>query len=292
VISERERERDFPLKREQGPEKSEPDQKEWDFREIPKTEVEACFIYEYARELARRSPRIFDLLAKWQAGWSTSKRSVKKAEGRKAGMELTKTLNACFADFPSAILDDDRFPDTPWQALDEKVRSTSVEDLNQGLRHYWNSLPFDKLSIQTVRQLEEANVTNMEAFRWVHELFRTKEDLSQSEYGFFAIHWGYPDPAIKRAFGIWLSEQRQDREKRGLTEIKYRPRGRGSLRDQLNWLGALRVKEHYPREQLVDYPRPRLKVAARPYENLPDLYEGASKAPELLDRLLQLAGRS
>jgi hypothetical protein len=276
----------------QKAEKSELDRKEWDFREIPKTEVEACFIYEYARELARRSPRIFDLLATWQAGWSAPKRSAKKDQGRKVGMELTKTLNACFANFPSAILADDRFPDTPWQALDEKVRSTSVEDVNQGLRHYWNSLPFDKLSIQTLRQLEGAKVTSIEAFRWVYELFRTKENLGQSEYGFFAINWSYPDPAIKRAFGKWLSEQRQDREKRGLTELKYKPRGRGGLKDQLNWLGALRVKEHYSRKQLVDYPWPRLKVAACPYLNSTDLYEAAKKARELVENLLQMAGRS
>jgi hypothetical protein len=279
------------MKREQGAEKAELDRKEWDFRLIPKSELEACFIYEYARELARRSPRILDLLAKWKTSWSARKKTPERYEGRKAGMELTKTMTTCFPAFPSLILGTDWFPDTSWQALDQKVRAEMVEEMNKGLHHYWSRLPFDKLNIQTLRRLKAANVTSIEAFRYVHELF-SKEDLSQSEYGFFAINWSFPDPEIRRAFGKWVLEERKDREIRGLTKIKYKPRGRGGLRDQLNWLGALRVKEHYPRKQLVDYPRPSLKVAARPYWNLTDLYEAAKKARKLVDCLLQMAGRS
>lgn len=266
-------------------------QTEWDFREIPKGEIEACFIYEYARELARRSSRILDLLAKWKTGWSAPKKTPERYEGRKAGMELTKTMTTCFPDFPSLILGTDWFPDTSWRALDQKVRAEMVEEVNKGLHHYWGRLPFNKLNIQTLRRLKAANVTSIEAFRYIHELF-SKEDLSQSEYGFFAINWGFPDPEIRRAFAKWVLEERKDRDIRGLTEIKYKPKGRGGLRDQLNWLGALRVKEYYPRKQLIDYPHPSLKIAARPYWNLTDLYEGAKKARELLDRLLQVAGRS
>jgi len=270
--------------------KAELAQTEWDFREIPKAEIEACFIYEYARELARRSPRILDLLAKWKTSWSALKNTPERYEGRKAGKELTKTMTTCFPDFPSIILGTDRFPDTSWRALDQKVRAEMVEQINKGLHHYWSRLPFDKLHIQTLRQLEAANVRSIETFRCIHETPRN-EDLSQTEYGFFAIDWNYPDPAIERAFGKWLSEQRKDREKRGLTEIKHKPKGRGGLWDRLNWLGALRVAEHYPRKQLVEYPKTRLKINAPPYYHLPDLYEGASKARKLLGRLLQVAGR-
>jgi hypothetical protein len=101
------------------------------------------------------------------------------------------------------------------------------------------------------------------------------------ERGSFAINWYYPDAQLKRAFAEWLSEQRKDREKRGLTEITYKPRGRGGFRDRLNWLGALRVVNHYSKKQLVDYADTNLKVGA-PYRHLPDLYEAAKKALHLL----------
>jgi hypothetical protein len=59
------------MKTKQSPKakKAELDRKEWCFTSIPKPEIETCFIYEYARELARRSPRILDLFTKWRAGW-------------------------------------------------------------------------------------------------------------------------------------------------------------------------------------------------------------------------------
>jgi len=101
-------------------EKSELDRKEWDFNLIPKPEIETCFIYEYARELTRRSPRILDLLAQWQAGWSAGKKTRQFSEGRKAYKEFRKIMTACFPDFP--LINEDWFPHTPWQGLDEKVR--------------------------------------------------------------------------------------------------------------------------------------------------------------------------
>ena len=277
------------MKPDSGAKKSELDRTEWNFRSIPKSEVETCFIYEYARELVRRSPRISDLLARWKAGCKAREKTPEWYEGNKACIELIKALNICFPDCPSLILEG--FPDSPWQELSQKVRAKLVEETTEGVHHNWNRLPYDKLHLQTLRALTTANVRSIETFRYFHEIFHNRE-LSETEYGFFAINWGYPDPEIRRAFGKWLSEQSQGREKRGLREIKYKPRGRGALRDQLNWLGALRVKEHYPRKQLVNYPHPSLKVTARPYWNLTDLYDGAKKAREVLSRLSRMADRS
>ena len=248
------------MKREHGANKPELPREEWDFRSVPQSEIETCFIYEYARELVRRSPRISDLWAKLKANITAS-----------VFHEFTKIINKCLPDASAIVFARKWFPDSPWQRLDEKLRSELVkETMEEGLHHYWKSLPFGKLHIQTLRQLEPANIRSLEAFRYLHEIFQT-EDINETEYGFFAINWSYPDSEIRRAFDQWLSDEREGRKRQGLIHIARKPRGRGGFRDQLNCLGALRVKEHYPRKQLADYPHLRLKISAPPYSNLPDL---------------------
>jgi hypothetical protein len=273
----------FPVKTKQRPkpEKDELDRKEWDFSSIPESEIEACFIYEYARELARRSPRISALFAIGQIACSAG-----HDEGRKA--HIRNIMTACFPDFPT--INEDWFPGTPWQGLDQKVRSALVGEVNNGPQHYWNSLPIHKLSIETMKF--DKNVGANGTLRYVPQPFR-EEDISQTESGFFAINWNYPDAELRRAFAKWLSEERKDRVSRGLTEIKYK-RKRGGFIDRLRSLGALRVVNHYRTNQLVDYEAQdaKLKVAA-PYRYSSDLYESAKKAGKLLDMLLlRSTGRS
>jgi len=266
-------------------EKGELDRNEWDFRSIPKSEIEACFIYEYARELARQSPRISALFAIGQIGCSAGKNTPRFDEGRQA--YIRNIMTACFPEFPT--INEDWFPDTPWEGLGQEVRSGLVKEVNNSPQHYWNSLPIHKLRIETIKFAK--NVGTNGTFRHVREPFR-EEDISQIESGFLKINWNYPDGELKRAFAKWLSEERKDREKRGLTEIKYQPKGRGGFRDRLNWLGALRVKKHYPKRQLVDHADTNLKVDA-PYCHLPDLLKCAKKAAKLLDMLLlRSTGRS
>jgi hypothetical protein len=277
------------MKREPGANKPELPREEWDFRDfqsVPQSEIETCFIYEYARELVRRSPRILDLRAELEASPTA-----------KTAKELIKIMNKCFPDFPVDVFGHNWFPDVPWQRLDEKLRSKVVKKTTKGLQHYWKRLSFGKLHIQTLRNMEATfrnvegvNTRSVETFRYFHEIFRT-EGISETEYGFFAINWSYRDSEIRRAFEQWLSDERDGRKRRGLIHIAPKPRGRGGFRDQLNCLGALRVREHYPREQLADHPY-RLKISARPYSNLPDLYEAAKKAGKLLGNLLQVADRS
>ena len=39
------------------------DRKEWDFERIPADQLEACFCYEYGRELTKQWPRLLKLLS-------------------------------------------------------------------------------------------------------------------------------------------------------------------------------------------------------------------------------------
>jgi hypothetical protein len=109
----------------------------------------------------------------------------------------------------------------------------------------------------------------------------------ETEYGFFAIDWGYRDAEIRRAFGEWLEDQRQERKKLGLSDEKPAI-SRGGFADRLNWLGALRVKNYFPKKgQLVDYDGAyltRLKVAA-PYKFYTDLCKAAKRAEKEMARL-------
>jgi len=177
------------MKRERAANKSELPREEWDFRSVHQSEIETCFIYEYARELVRRSPRISDLCAKLKANVTAS-----------AFGEFSKIIDKCLPDASAIVFARKLFPDSPWQRLDEKLRSKVVKEITEGVQHYWKSLPFGKLHIQTLRQLEPANIRSLEAFRYLHEIFHT-EDINGTEYGFFAINWSYPESEIKRTFG-------------------------------------------------------------------------------------------
>jgi hypothetical protein len=234
------------------------DRKEWDFRKISKSEIETCFIYEYARELAKRSPRISALFTQWQAGRRAGETTPEFSNGTKAYKEFRKMMTACFPDFPD--VNEDWFPDTSWQRLDENVRSRLVKEVKSGPQHYLNSSSSNKLSARTFK-FEKPSEMGCE-WRYVPEPFSA---------------------ALKRAFAEWLSQQRKDREKSGLTEIKYKPNGRGGLRDKLRCLGALRVVNHYRSTRLVEYylQDSKLKVAA-PYRYSSDLYKNAKKARELV----------
>jgi len=189
-------------------------------------------------------------------------------------------MMACFPDFP--LINGEWFPDTPWRKLDEEVQHELVRQVNSGPEHYWHSVPRHRLSIETFRF--EKEVANGE-WKIVPEPFRD-EDINEIERGSFTINWNYPDSKIREAFAEWLSERSADREKRGLPHLKYKPKGRGGFRDQLNWLAGLRLIEGYNKAELLEDFGSRLKrTVPRPYQNYPELEEGAEKARRVLSSL-------
>ncbi len=103
---------------------------------------------------------------------------------------------------------------------------------------------------------------------------------SRVDYGFFSIDWDCEDGRLREQFSEWL-ERRREEVGKPLSEPS-----RGGARDQLRWLGALRIKEHYGRKRLVDQNLKRLKIAS-PYSNLPDLYTAAKKARAIIEQRVQ-----
>jgi len=264
-------------------EKRKLDPKECDFRSVPQFEIEACHIYEYARELTKQTPRILDLFDRWIAGKRAGEKTPQFSAGLKAYREFRRVMTVCFPDFP--LINEEWFPDTPWQRLDKQVRSRLVKELNSGPNHYWHSVPRHKLCIEIFKFQKPNAKMAFGEWQYVPEPFRD-EDISQIERGTIAINWNYTDAQLRKAFAEWLSEQRKERDEGGLTAIKYKPRGRGSFRDQLNWLAGLRVIERYRKGKLVDSSGYRLKpTVPRPYLNYPELCEGAQKARHVLESL-------
>jgi hypothetical protein len=121
----------------------------------------------------------------------------------------------------------------------------------------------------------------MEEFQRFNQITRCGTCLDNTEYGFFAIDWDYPDSEMMQAVTEWLAGKRKARAEAGLQSVKHKPISRGGYRDQLRWLGALRVRNFYPTNSMAEYTDSNLKVEA-PFSHLPDLYEAAAKAENLI----------
>jgi hypothetical protein len=251
------------MKTKQPSEQADLDRKEWCFKSIRPSETDACYLYEYCRELARRPQRILETPERYG--------SVEAVE------EFRKVMTHWLFCNPALLNDCD--PNISWQELDQRTRSALVE-IQTNLRSA-SSLIMDL-------ERELVDVTTIKRFRHGLGSWQDELDLQRTEYGFFAINWRYADREIKRRFEQWLSEQREEVK---WTEIDYKAKARGGSLDRLNWLGALRVKKHYRKTQLVDYADTNLKVDA-PYSHLPDLYKNAKRAGNLLKILSQIFGRS
>src|SRR5690348_7991818 len=105
------------------------DRKEWCFKSIPKHEVNACYCYEYFRELAKRSHR------------------------NDAVGEFRKVLTSWLFCKPALL--ENCNPNISWQELHQKMRSALVNILT-------NIRSVGSLVMEPERELE---ITNLKRFR-------------------------------------------------------------------------------------------------------------------------------
>jgi hypothetical protein len=269
---------------------------EWHFDGLPQDEVEPCYLYEYGREWAKQLPAFSELLGKWRA--TAAKGGCRR--NTKAGLPFSERLKpirqlrrffeadeVVRGSFPSVTFHE--FPETPWQDIRENARRFLLESF-RGMRDRWGNLPHDRLFISTLRELRPTNVDSIEAFRFLHEVW-SRRAVDQTEYGFFAVDWNYPDPEIRRALEVWLREQRKYRKAAGLPGPQASQRSRGGLRDRLRWLGALRFRNHYTPAELRNHADAQLFGGRAPYCHLPDLYANAKRAEDLLPVLFAADSR-
>jgi len=259
------------------------DPKEWNFKDVPQDEIEACYQFEYARELITQSRKLRFYIKEAEIHLPSTR------EWCEASDKISNLMDKCFPDF-SIYYFNFLFTYT-WQELSDSYRLKVTELISTGYDHYSKKWPQRNIRIQTLRELRPSNQATMEAFQKGCEDFLDDNDLTQTEYGMFAINWKNPDHKIQGGFNHWLSEQRKEREKLGLGKAEYKPEGRGGFRDRLNWLGAARIIRFYPKKQLVNYSDTNLLVDT-PYSHLPDLYKNAKKADEIIKKMVERLDRS
>ncbi len=264
---------------------------EWKFDLVPADQLESCYLYEYSREYFRRSPTLKGLRNRWESyeRWRR-KRDPKErppipeehSTGHLANLYLQRILEVRLGYSIPVFLPS--FPDLPWQELRAQPGLKSwpfkqaVEEARERQRkRTWRS---DRFHIETLAQLEPPHIHSLPAWVDYHQFFGRDQDLSHTEYGFFAVNWDFPVPQIIRAFREWIEE----RASKNKPTPKFISKSRGQWRDRLHWLGALRVKNHYRKRDLVDYNESNLKVGA-PYCHYPDLIEAAKKAERLMSEI-------
>jgi hypothetical protein len=266
---------------------------EWKFDGVPKEQLEACYLYEYAREFFNSSKHLQRFLKEWNN--PNRQRTGKALMARRKALDLLRTRceNLPYIDF-------DFFPNTAWQDLpvlprteyrgfEIDLRQEATEQVNEWAARN-RKCHSDRLHIETLRESAPPNIRTIEAFRRYHDIFNDmwgKQDLSNTEYGFFAINWNFKNSQIVNAFTDWLSDQRKARKDIGLKDAKPTV-SRGGFADKLKWLGALRVFEFYKKhrrlKEWVSYPDQMLNINA-PYCYYPDLLDAAKKATKEINRL-------
>jgi len=276
---------------------------DWDFEteRLPEREVRACHAHEYGREVAKRCKRISKLLHKCWRGKKSPLKSPARYQGHLAeeslytlGFSGTLLLRADYVALNWYSLPDDvrkgAIQQRVWSEKFDAYSKNSGALLISPMRELdfvqlteWLNLPF---AHWPARCYAASNCTAMRLFQSSHEFFEIlfHRDSQQVEYGFFAIDWKCKDHVLAERFTTWLKEQRAKLKERGFVIRKMPPRG--GLRDQLRCLGALRIRDHYGRSRLVDSNFKRLKVDA-PYKNLPDLYEAAKAAEQIINAWIQ-----
>lgn len=265
---------------------------EWNFGSVPSDELEACYYYEYARQFYGVSNTLQKLRAASEAcrSWQHGVRNVKPRPQLPKEHELGLLADYYAACILSARVEIDvrldfrTFPIMTWQELRLKggpndwpaKHALWSAESNQQRRNY----PADRLHIETLAQLEPPSIRTLPAWIDYHGWFRRDQDLTNTDYGFFAINWNFSLSEIEASFKKWLNAMGKQKG----AKPNRRVNSRGGYRDKLNRLGALRMQKHYPKRELLEYGESRLKINAS-YSNYPDLVEAAKKAEHEMMKL-------
>ena len=271
------------------------DRKEWDFEQIPADQLEACFCYEYGRELTKQWPRLLKLLSMVKARLALSGRQRDSSKETKTFRFIRKIISHRFGAFPTVLLR--FFPDTCWESLDIELRSIAGEQV----KNYERGRRYNRITIKILKKSDSLDISSLRELAYHNDPY-SFEALDQTAYCGIAINLSYSDTEIAKEVRLSLKGVREEHERlrfpiinrafsrvmaSGITPaelLKHRKKGRGGYRDKLRWLGALRIVGYYSPFDLVDYPYSKVKVDA-PYSHLPDLYDAAKKAQGLLDEI-------
>jgi hypothetical protein len=202
--------------------------KEWDFREVPPEQIEACFLYEYARE----SSKIREL-SKW---FENATFDHSDYQDDPEYFQISR-LNPRCAWLLSLIAPHLRLAETPWQLIDKKK-----------IRGGFGG------GAKTFRFLASWEVG---CVKWDELGSNYPDDKPTSfytgdgcEWACIEIDWDVDFSIIKADAIAWLEERLKAK---GLVAKKGRHAKKSSYwQDGLRQLGALRLLAHYPLKKAIE----------------------------------------
>ena len=218
---------------------------DYDFADVPECELLGCLYYEYMREskaILREASK-----ARRQVLDEMKRRNTKVGDVFSLNLNLTKVTQnqgILFEGTMIAILAGGKhFPRVPWQTLSSSVkerlrnfpqRATEIHNENFRREHpmlvFASSLKEPSLGESTLNTWK-AKMTPKRYLKFASAV----EKLLIS--GFFQINMGYTQQQLCLAFSDWLKANHPNKE----AKLPER-RGRNTLRDRLNALGALRLR--------------------------------------------------
>ena len=222
---------------------------EYDFSEVPDSELEACRYYEYLREseglvgeINRLKPLFKDKVCgkalragrplTWNV-WHT-----------KAERHSVRTIEAIIV---TKIAGRRNCPESPWQRLSKEDREVLKEFPKRAieLEEDWLMKLFPALVLE-MPATKNAALSRLKLRDWAKKsygkLFPNDGEGLEDQivfWGFFQIFKSFSHARLIEAFRAWLVEHHP----KGAGKPKV-GRGRNIVRDRLNALGALRLRYH------------------------------------------------
>jgi hypothetical protein len=282
------------------------DDAEWDFNKanIPSKSVLDCLLYEYARELIKRTPEAANALKKLQEAKSSN-------DSERRWSFYSRLASILQTRAPGSVLIYEYMDEVPWvgfQRLLEKERQAFIQAKKRGN---------PRRKVTNGKKNEDHKTGNLDEQRESDDLLYQGEglvllknppyepgkrfesfcryllaantildtDVRRESCGFFAVDWKSSIPEILDSFKVWLLHEKK---RMGITS----PERRGGISDQekayrwLNALGAYRLMTmtRLSVEKMIDIFENRL--SRKPlYSNAPEWSRAKRSVEEAMQSL-------
>lgn len=265
------------------------DEAEWNLDAAkPDDELQACFFYEYAREIAKNSPH-------WPSPAAAGPLNEAPRNGGLDQLDTWEVISrraSLFAhlQLPVALVGLiclDALPTIPWAKVTAERRQKAASALEKSRTTFTDWPEPICLKITLERDLEEykdCGVKDFLGWRMLDLCFHLGRAEHQREYGFLAINWSHTDEQLKAKFAKFLNEKRGDRK-----DSKSK-KGTNKMRQHLRALGAKRLLEAgFTAEVAIKYTG-RIRKDCKPlYEAPRSWYQAKRKVANIIR--LQFAPR-
>jgi hypothetical protein len=218
---------------------------EYDFSDVPETELKSCLWYEYMRESATIRERVARIRRRFLKEIKTQNAKVgdsipltiqfKKVTGNPALHEAVMHSMLAFRS---------EFPGVAWQSLSSEAKDALRGFPARAEQFYSKAVLKEKPMLVMDAILKDPSLGRLTLSAWKEK--RTPKNyrkLSAPDLaaflvsGFFQINMGYSPKDLIGAFRDWVMANHPK-----ATDNPKERRGRNSIRDRLNALGALRLR--------------------------------------------------